>query len=529
MQRSSVPGSMRSVSKTFSCVATMFAALGLAACGGGGGGSDNPPANPPPPPPPSAPANTAPTVSAGTDQTIKLPTNAVDLQGSATDAEGGSLTYSWAASPAAGVTFANATAAATNVTFTDAGTYTLTLSASDGSATGTDAVQVTVSPADAPPPPPPPPAALVWPAADPNDPVADPNHGWVAGAPADVGMDPTLLDSAEAYAKTGGGAGMITRHGKLVRKWSDSLGDADPVNDITIDSKTPVKSTTKSIGGIALALALDDGLLTLDDLATAHLSTVGNPPVTNPQDQLNQIRIFHLATHTAGFEKDGVAPDLLYGPPGTTFFYSDGGLNWLADVLTTKHGKDLYALLNDRVWRPIGITTDDLVWSQRATVNGLQFRRLASDISTNANAMARIGLLYLRNGMWNGTQILKESSVKLAGTPVPQIAQIPVHNETEFPNATKKYGLLWWTNANKELPDVPADAYWAWGLGDSLIVVIPSLDLVISRVGTNADGNGPHWRYEGAPLASRPDWDGNYEILRPFLTPIVQSVTNPAL
>jgi CubicO group peptidase (beta-lactamase class C family) len=522
MQRSSLPGSMRSVSKTYSCVAIMVAALGLAACGGGGGSdSPSPPANPPAPPP-SAPANTAPTVNAGADQTIKLPTNAVDLQGSATDAEGGSLTYSWAASPAAGVAFANATAAATNVTFTDAGTYTLTLSASDGSATGTDTVQVTVSPADAPPPP----AAVVWPGADPNDPVADPNHGWVAAEPAEVGMEAAQLDLAEQYAKTGngaggGGAGMITRHGKLVRKWSDSLDDADPVNDITIDMKIPVKSTTKSIGGIALALALDRSLLTLDDLATTHLPSIGNPPATNPQDQLNQIRIFHLATHTAGFVKDISPPaPLSYGPPGSTFFYSDAGLNWLADVLTTKHNQDLHVLLRDTVFRPIGITSDDLVWSQRATVNGLQFRRLASDISTNANAMSRIGLLYLRNGMWNGTQILSEASVKLAGTPVPQIAQIPVQNPTDFPNATAKYGLLWWTNANRELPDVPADAYWAWGLGDSLIVVIPSLDIVVSRVGRNPDIAGPRWRAS---------WNGNYEVLRPFLTPIVQSVTNPAL
>ena len=49
--------------------------------------------------------------------------------------------------------------------------------------------------------------------------------------------------------------------------------------------------------------------------------------------------------------------------------------------------------------------------------------------------------------------------------------------------ASDHYGVLWWTNEDGTLPDVPRDAYWAWGLNDSVIAVIPSLDIVVSRAG----------------------------------------------
>jgi hypothetical protein len=59
---------------------------------------------------------------------------------------------------------------------------------------------------------------------------------------------------------------------------------------------------------------------------------------------------------------------------------------------------------------------------------------------------------------------------------------------------------------------VPRDAYWSWGLHDSLIVVIPSLDLVIARAGPTGTG----WkRVKGAD---------HYEVLKPFLEPIAAAV-----
>jgi CubicO group peptidase (beta-lactamase class C family) len=69
--------------------------------------------------------------------------------------------------------------------------------------------------------------------------------------------------------------------------------------------------------------------------------------------------------------------------------------------------------------------------------------------------------------------------------------------------------LLWWNNADGALENVPKDAYWSWGLYDSFIIVIPSLDIVVARAGDTIPG-------ERSP--------SGYRILEPFLRPIAESI-----
>ncbi len=108
-------------------------------------------------------------------------------------------------------------------------------------------------------------------------------------------------------------------------------------------------------------------------------------------------------------------------------------------------------------------------------------------------------------------------------TPLPENASLPVvadrSRQNSIPNAQTDYGILWWTNKSGTMPNVPADAYWAWGLGEALIVVIPSLDLVIARNGGQAlpASTGRIW--------NDLDWDGDVEVLEGFLAPIVDATT----
>jgi hypothetical protein len=124
------------------------------------------------------------------------------------------------------------------------------------------------------------------------------------------------------------------------------------------------------------------------------------------------------------------------------------------------------------------------------------------------NAMARIGYLYLRRGLWQGQRIVPDTFVEQVQQPLATVRGVPVQDPVRFPQASNHYGLLWWTNADSTLPDVPRDAYWAWGLGDSLIVVIPSLDIVAARGGSG-------WRT---------GWSAEYEFVDDFITPIVRAV-----
>jgi CubicO group peptidase (beta-lactamase class C family) len=482
----------------------------LTACGGGGGGGgSNPPpsggGNPPPPPPPP-PTNQAPTANAGTDQNVEMPF-AASLSGSGTDPEtaAASLTYAWTGP--SGVTFSAPSAAATEARFAAAGSYELTLTVGDGTATHADTVLITV-------------AAAVFPAADTSDTV--PDRGWLRVTPDQAGMSQALLEQAATFAQSspapaGPGAGMVVRRGRLVFSWGD------------IDRPRDVKSVTKSMGGIALGIALDEDRVELEDFAAEHeprITTV-TPPGNDARTQ--QVTMLQLATHTAGFEKQGGYRPLIHDP-GTTWRYSDGGLNWLADALTNVFDADLLTFTGTRVWGPLGLDYginddgDDVRWrdstfrpDDRGT--GLTYRELASGIDANVNAMARVGLLFLRRGMWNDQRILSEAFVDLVQTPRSEVASAQNPLATTFPGATTDYGVLWWTNKTGQLANVPRDAYWAWGLGEALIVVIPSLDLVIAR-------NGGQFASDSSPDRTWNDftWDGRVSVLAPFLDPIVDAV-----
>jgi CubicO group peptidase (beta-lactamase class C family) len=175
----------------------------------------------------------------------------------------------------------------------------------------------------------------------------------------------------------------------------------------------------------------------------------------------------------------------------------------------------------------IGINhRDDIQWRRSTSglrpdprPNGIEHREFAAGMIANVNTLARVGLLYLRRGQWaNGQQVFAPSFVDLVTTPRAETIATSVADPTEFPEANARYGVLWWTNATGALPNVPRDAYWAWGLGDSLIVVIPSLDLVIARAGIIQPPS------PGRRIFGDDNWNSDYAVLAPFLDPIVSSV-----
>ncbi len=328
---------------------------------------------------------------------------------------------------------------------------------------------------------------------------ADP--AWERAAPGDVGMDDGPLRRARDYALTGGGSGHVVRHGKLVLSWGDPR------------QKYDLKSTTKSIGVTALGLALKDGKVKLDDSAAKFHPALGTPPEENAKTGwLGDITLLHLATHTAGFEKPGGYTRLAFRP-GTKWLYSDGGPNWLAECLTLLYRRDLAELMSERVFTPIGIGADDLSWRvnqyRDRKLAGVMRREFGAGIHANVDAMARLGQLYLRRGRWGDREIIRAAFVDRVRTTVPAVVGLPVVDADVHGKASDHYGLLWWNNADGALPGVPRDAYWSWGLYDSLIVVVPSLDLVAARAGRS-------WKRE--PGA------GHYDVLRPFLGPVVASV-----
>ena len=180
------------------------------------------------------------------------------------------------------------------------------------------------------------------------------------------------------------------------------------------------------------------------------------------------ITIAQLATHTAGFPKNGgylelqdtsVARRARPGPTRTA------GLNWLADVLTDDLRQDLATLLNTRVWSVIGLRTpDDVRWRSMAqrfprpdprrptrrcsTVSSRPASRRtstpwrASDCSSCARAIGRSARAV--------------RSVRPAGAHAAagECGPDPLRSD-QLPRALTNYGVLWWTNQSGQMTGVP--------------------------------------------------------------------------
>jgi hypothetical protein len=143
---------------------------------------------------------------------------------------------------------------------------------------------------------------------------------------------------------------------------------------------------------------------------------------------------------------------------------------------------DVRTLLRERIMRPICVQDDEwsIGYGQTYKVNGLNLVANWGGGSYSARAIARVGRLMLRKGNWQGRQLIDskyvEEVVKYADTPLPDRPE----NE---PNPGS--GLGWWTNFDGVWAKVPRDAFGGAGAGNQVLLVVPSLDLIIVRNGSN--------------------------------------------
>jgi CubicO group peptidase (beta-lactamase class C family) len=103
---------------------------------------------------------------------------------------------------------------------------------------------------------------------------------------------------------------------------------------------------------------------------------------------------------------------------------------------------------------------------------------LSSQVYTNARDLARLGLLYLQHGLWDGERLLSEDWIRFSRTPA------PAGN-----NRNNQYGAQWWL-APDNRDDVPHDAYSTAGNRGQFAIVVPSHNVVIVRRGLDYGRQG---------------------------------------
>ena len=233
------------------------------------------------------------------------------------------------------------------------------------------------------------------------------------------------------------------------------------------DTVFPSFSVAKSFTSALIGLLVGDGELALDE----------HPPVRQWRkagDPRRDITLRDLLQMSSGLEWDEVyeagadpvemlgAPNAaafvasqpLESEPGTVFDYSTGTTALLAGIAADTLGgcQEAITYLNRRLLDPLGITTERLLRDPR----GCSYGGLGADMTTRD--FARLGLLYLRGGNWDGEQVLPASWI----------------DESRVPAATNpEYGLQWWL-------DPAGTSFQAEGLFGQRIVVVPGLDLVVA-------------------------------------------------
>ena len=244
------------------------------------------------------------------------------------------------------------------------------------------------------------------------------------------------------------------------------------------DTATESWSVAKSFTSAALGLAVGDGLL--DPLAPAPIpewSAAGDP-----RADITLADLLHMSsglewTESYGPGDDPIemlsAPDAaayvidnpLVATPGELWNYSTGTTAILSRILADAVGGNDAEVdfITDRLLRPIGITSTRLGLDP----GGRFYGGLGAD--STPRDFARFGLLFLRDGVWDGERILPEGWVDYSRTPA---------------SSNPAYGAQWWIMGTG-----PTAVFSAQGLFGQQIIMSPALDLVV--VTTSTQGGDP--------------------------------------
>jgi CubicO group peptidase (beta-lactamase class C family) len=281
---------------------------------------------------------------------------------------------------------------------------------------------------------------------------------WEITSPESLGWDLKALESVFEYVeKSNGKSFLILKDGKIVaeRYW-------------TPDGATHaqyIMSSGKSITAFLTGIAREQGKLKLEQPASDFLGT-GWSRASNAQEKA--IRIEYMLEMTSGLNGR-----MAYeGKPGSIWKYNTEVYQQLHPLLEKAVGSTMQEFTRKVLFEPLGMRNS-------------RFRY--HSFVMNARDMGRFGLMILAKGNWNGQPIMKDRAFFDA-----------MLNSSQQLN--QSYGYLWWLNGKESfrtvgqqrqalpgplVPDAPKDMVCANGKGGQRIYVVPSLGLVVVRLGDN--------------------------------------------
>ena len=178
----------------------------------------------------------------------------------------------------------------------------------------------------------------------------------------------------------------------------------------------------------------------------------------------------HVYLYTGGINSFHYAATRpLQWPPGTVGRYRNTDpvlVNYLIRLAVEQRGEDYLAFPRRALFDKLGMRSVVIETDPYG-----DFLTQGYDFAS-ARDWARLGNLYLQDGVWNGERILPEGFVRFVSTVAPAWAA----------DGRPIYGGFFWINGDGDLP-IPRDAYFMAGAGGQFTIIIPSHDLVVVRQG----------------------------------------------
>ena len=254
------------------------------------------------------------------------------------------------------------------------------------------------------------------------------------------------------------------------------------------DQNTPFLSWSmaKSITATLIGAAVLDGLIDIDDPApvASWSSDPQRSKITwrdllqmqsglefeedyaNPRSDVSRM-LFEMAdTGALGEASRAIAA------PGEVWSYSSGTTNLLSKLLRRElsvAGVDYHGFAREKIFDPVGATS--MVMEPDAAGNFIG----SSFVYGTARDWARLGQLYLQNGVWNGERLLPEGWAEFVSTPAAQ--------------SDGQYGTHFWLNQDGDsgrerfISGLPDEVYYMAGHEGQYVFIVPSKRMVIVRTG----------------------------------------------
>lgn len=251
------------------------------------------------------------------------------------------------------------------------------------------------------------------------------------------------------------------------------------------DAMTPQRtwSVAKSIAATVIGAAVQEGLIDIDDPAgLAQWSAPGDPRAA--------VTLRHLMHMASGLDStpagnrtddvyfgggliiDHAATRRLVAAPGSRFVYANNDTMLTMRALRERMSDDAAYLRYpfERLLIPLGMnrTFIETDWNGDFV--------LSSQVWTTARDLARLGLLYLNDGVWNGARLLPEGWADFVAAPAP----------AQPPEGRPGYGAQFWLYGERQ--GLPEGTYAALGNRGQFLVIIPSHKTLIIRRGFDEGG-----------------------------------------